>query len=87
MVGDWMCFQISLTMWGWLKIRDFCERNRWKFFEQIFVVAYLHVVSFTKHEKDTATKVSKYTLVAVSFSCFVNETLKYLSISFFANNS
>ena len=57
MVGDWMCFQISLTMWGWLKIRDFCERNRWKFFEQIFVVAYLHVVSFTKHEKDTATKV------------------------------
>ena len=31
-------------------------KNRWKIFKQIFSVAYLHVISFTKHKKDAATE-------------------------------
>ena len=36
-----------------LCVRDFAE----KIFEQIVTVAYLHVISFTEHEKETATEV------------------------------
>ena len=33
------------------------QKNRWKIFERIFTVAYLNVISFINHEKDTTTEV------------------------------
>ena len=41
-------YQRSAVIWN---------RNHWKIFEHVFAGAYLNVISFIKHEKDTATEV------------------------------
>ena len=56
-----MYFKISLCFWELQAIRETScclqQKYRWKIFENIFTAAYLQVISFTEHEKDTATEV------------------------------